>query len=171
MPAAKRLGIMFNPDNPIQGAPLAQAVASAQAALATVDIERVATRSLAEMESAIDSRAGRRTEAVVFVEEPMQLVNATGSRPLSPRSIGSATAGPLEFAPAGAMIAYGVHFREIFRRAAVFVDKILKGAKPARPAGPAGRRRFEFVINLKTAEALGLSIPARSVQRADRVFE
>jgi len=168
MPAAKRVGVMFNPDNPIQGAPLARELAGAEKAL-KLDIDMIPTRSLAEMESAVDSLAARRAEAVVFTEEPMQLVNAAKLTGLAAKRR-LATIGPLEFASAGAVIAYGVHFPELYRRAAFFVDRILKGARPADlPVEQA--TRFELVLNLKSAAALGLSIPARLVQRADRVLE
>ena len=74
------------------------------------------------------------------------------------------------FADAGGLLAYRPDFRDLFRRAAVFVDKILKGAKPAdlpvqQPT------KFELVINLKTAKALGLTIPPSLLQRAEQVLE
>ena len=76
----------------------------------------------------------------------------------------------LEYADAGGLFGYGANYLALYRRAAVFVDKILKGAKPAdipveRPT------TFEFVINMKTAKALGLTIPSTMLLRADRQIE
>jgi putative ABC transport system substrate-binding protein len=78
--------------------------------------------------------------------------------------------GPLPFAEAGGLMAYGVNVSDLFRRSATYVDKILKGAKPAdlpveQPT------KFEFIINLKTAKQIGLTIPPTVLAQADRIIK
>jgi putative ABC transport system substrate-binding protein len=78
--------------------------------------------------------------------------------------------GPKELAQAGGLIGFGVDFPVLFRRAAVYVDKILKGARPSDlPFEQASK--FEFVVNLRTAKALGIEVPAATLLRADEVIE
>jgi putative ABC transport system substrate-binding protein len=83
---------------------------------------------------------------------------------------GLASCGFLDYAPAGGLMAYGVDFPDMFRRAATYVDRILKGAKPADlPVEQA--TRFATILNLATAKRLGLTVPSSLLLRADRVIE
>ena len=99
----------------------------------------------------------------------MLIANARGVVDLAAKKRLPST-GFKEFAEAGGLVGYGVNFRDMFRRAPFFVDKILKGTKPCdlpveQPT------RFELVINLKTAKALGLTIPKHVLIRADTLIE
>jgi putative tryptophan/tyrosine transport system substrate-binding protein len=78
--------------------------------------------------------------------------------------------GAPEFAASGGLMAYGVNFSDMFRRAAVFVDKIVKGASP-RDIPVERATKFETIINLKTAKTIGVTLPTLTLLRADEVIE
>ncbi len=106
---------------------------------------------------------------MVFSEEPTHLGNA-GALVAAATKNRLASIGPLQFVPAEVTLAYGVHFPELYRRAAFFINKLLKGTKPADlPVEQA--TRFEFVINVRAAKSIGIAIPVHLVPRADRVIE
>ena len=100
----------------------------------------------------------------------MTLTNRRRIAELAARSGIPAMYGYREFVEAGGLMSYGPHLPDMYRRAADHVDKVLRGAKPAdlpveQPT------KFEFVINLKTAKALGLTFPQSLLLRADQVIE
>jgi putative ABC transport system substrate-binding protein len=112
------------------------------------------------------ARAGALTvlTSVMFVNERRRLVDLAAKNRLP------AAYAQREFVDAGGLMSYGANVADLFRRAATYVDKILKGAKPGdlpveQPT------KFDLVINLKTAKALGLTIPQSLLQRADQVIE
>jgi putative ABC transport system substrate-binding protein len=121
---------------------------------------------------------------LVIAFEKMEQAHAeaveTGDDPLSVGNVGAIVAlaargrllsiGPEEIARAGGMMGYGADVVAIYRHTAFFVDKILKGANPADlPIERASK--FQFVLNLKTAKALGLELPTATLVRADEVIE
>jgi putative ABC transport system substrate-binding protein len=123
----------------------------------------------AEYGAAFSAWADGKVTGLVVHDNPQFVVNAKSIAALAAqhrlRSIGS-----LELPASGGLMAYGVDFPEQFRRAAYFVDKILKGTKPGdlpieQPT------KFRFIINLATAKALGLSVPPSILARADEVIE
>lgn len=165
-PATTRVAILLNPGNPATESGLQSVAATAKAL--KVELHQFAVRGPQEIEGALAAMVKQRVGAVAIVEDAMlnanpQLISdlATSNRLPS--------AGNKEFAEAGGLIGYGVNFFEIFRRAAYFVDKILKGAKPGDlPVEQSAK--FELVINLKSAKALGLTIPQSLLVRADEVI-
>jgi ABC-type uncharacterized transport system substrate-binding protein len=135
-----------------------------------IQLENLELRSPDEFERAFKTTAEKRADAVLIRAHPLFSVNRS-------RLIGLATKSGLpamypwkEFVEAGGLMTYAPSLPEMYRRAATFVDKILKGAKPGdlpveQPT------KFEFVINLKTAKALNLTIPQSVLFRADKVIK
>jgi putative tryptophan/tyrosine transport system substrate-binding protein len=130
----------------------------------------VEARGLDALEHAFATMVRERAQAIVVLSEAV-LFNYRGQiGVLALRNRLPAASNLRELAEAGLLPTYGVDLRDLFRRGAVFVDKIFKGAKPAdlpveQPT------KFELVINLKTAKALGLTVPPTLLARADEVIE
>ncbi len=139
------------------------------AAALTVEIFETPARSPREFGEALALTLRWRADGLICLSDSMLVANMRLLGELSAAK-GLPAAGSDEFAEGGGLLAYGVSFPELWRRAPYFVDKILKGGKPATiPVEQASR--FELVINLKTAKALGLTIPPSLLQRADQVIE
>ena len=114
--------------------------------------------------------AKERTDALIVVADPMFFDQRVRIADLAARQRLPSMYGLKEHADAGGLMSYSADFTDLYRRAATYVDKILKGAKPAdlpveQPT------KFELVVNLKTAKAFSLAIPPSIVARADRVIE
>jgi putative ABC transport system substrate-binding protein len=124
-----------------------------------------------DLDRALSAVTNQRAQAlIVQTPNPALFANRSQIVAFAQRNRLPSMYGQKEFADAGGLITYGPNTADLFRRAATYVDKILKGAKPGdlpieQPT------KFEVVINLKTAKALGLTIPPSLLQRADQVIE
>ena len=167
-PRARQVAVLFNPDNPSH-IKISLPVMDAAAKSLKLELHQFGARGPSEFESAFAAMAKRRVDAVVTSQDSMLTDNAGAIANLAAKMRLPSVGFP-EFAEAGGLMAYGVNRVEFFRRAAYFVDRILKGARPGDlPVEQA--TRFETVLNLKSAKALGLQFPQAVLARADRVIE
>ena len=166
-PRTKQVAVLLYPESPANG-PVLKAMETAARSL-KMELQQYEVRDADRFESAFTAMVKKHIGAVVIFEDPIFFANATAIADLVVKKRLPA-AGFKEFAEAGGLLGYGVNIPEMYRRAAYFVDKILKGAKPGDlPIEQA--TKFELVINLKTAKALGITIPQSLLFRADRVIE
>src|SRR5262249_1041432 len=167
MPHLAEVAVLFNPDSPAVGPE--REVMQAMADSLGVRLQHYPARRVSEFEGAFDRMVQAGQSAIEIGDDA--LMNANGEVLAALAAKRRLTAiGPTELGRSGGLIGYGVDFPATFRRASIFVEKILKGAKPADL--PFERAtRFEFVINLKTAKTLGLDLPAATLLRADEGIE
>jgi putative ABC transport system substrate-binding protein len=167
MPHITQVAVLVEPDNPLFR-PTLNALEIAANSM-QVQMQQFEARGLSEFAAAFLAMGKGRVDAVVIQEDAVFVSNmraivdfaSTQRLPL---------AGPKEFAEAGGLIGYGVDFLVMCRRAAFFVGTILKGGEPASiPVEQA--TKFEVVVNMKTARALGMIMPASILVRADMVIE
>ena len=133
-------------------------------------LQIVEARAPSEFAGAFSAAAKGQSGALVVLGGPMHFVHRARLVEMATQSRLAAVYGAAEFARVGGLMSYGINLRDMFRRAAGYVDRILKGAKP-RDLPVEQPTKFELVINLKTAKALGLTIPPSLLQRADQVIE
>jgi ABC-type uncharacterized transport system substrate-binding protein len=165
MPQLTRVATLLNPDNPVYAWDAPEQMARSL----DLHLQRFGVRATNELEGAFENMQRQGAQAVSVVDDALLQENVAAIAALANKarllSIGSR-----EFAQAGAIIGYGIDFVAALRRAAVFVDKILKGSKPSDlPIEQASK--FEFVLNLKSAKALGLELPTAILLRANEVIE
>jgi putative ABC transport system substrate-binding protein len=167
IPGIREAGVLFNPANPA-AEPVLAALRPAARSL-EVTLSEFGARAAAELEPAVAAMAAKPVGGFVIAEDVMLIYNAETAARLALK-YRLASCGFPEFAEAGGLAGYGIDFVELWRRAATYVDKILKGAKPAEL--PVERpTRFLTTVNLKTAKALGLDVPSSLLLRADEVIE
>jgi putative ABC transport system substrate-binding protein len=168
VPSAKRVGVLWNPSNPMDTSETEELKAAAR--ILNLELLPAEVRSPDDFEPALraivehGAAAAVVVGSVIFLEHWQQLADLTAKTRLP------AMFNRREFVEAGGLMSFGTNFPGMYRRAAAYVDKILKGAKPAdlpveQPT------KFELVVNLKTAKALGLAIPQMILLRAEEVIE
>ncbi|MEK7362971.1 MAG: ABC transporter substrate-binding protein [candidate division NC10 bacterium] len=167
VPKVRRVAILSNPANPAQS--LAMREVNVAARSLGVQLQLLEARGPNEFDGAFAAMAKERVGALLVVADGLFILHRARLADLAARSRLPAIYGYREHVEARGLMSYGSSLRDLWRRAATYVDKILKGAKPAdlpveQPT------KFELVVNLKTAKALGLTIPQSVLVRADEVI-
>ena len=166
LPRTQRVAVLFNPDNSINDRNLPAMEQTAK--LLKIGLQRFEVREPDEFKNAFSKMTKQRVDAVALPEDDFLNANQKLIVELAAKhrlpSIGREV-----FAEAGGLIGYAVNIVDLYRRAAIFVDKILKGAKPA-DIPVEQPMKFEFFINLKTAKQLAVTIPPNVMARADKVI-
>jgi putative tryptophan/tyrosine transport system substrate-binding protein len=168
IPAASLVAVIWNPVNPASSHYIAVLQTAAEKLKVKLHLQAVSAPD--QFDGAFASMVAARAQALIVVVDPLTVRYRDRIVELATSNRLPAMYGFREFVDAGGLIAYGVNVPYLCRRAAVYVDKIIKGAKPAElPVEQP--TKFELVINLKTAKSLGLEIPPTLLARADEVIE
>jgi putative tryptophan/tyrosine transport system substrate-binding protein len=167
VPGLSRLAIVGNIDNPLTVLEMREAQAAATSL--GLDATTIEIRRAEDIAHGIEAIKGR-TEALYLCSDAVMLSNRVRIQTLATGARLPAMYGHRGYVEAGGLMSYGTNYPDLWRRAADFVDRILRGAKPAdipveQPT------KFELVINLTTAKALSIEIPATLLARADEVIE
>ena len=168
VPGISRVAVLWDFSNPGMALRVQETRLAAEQLKAT--FYDAGARDLNGLEASFAALSERRPEALVVTAEPFTISHRDRILEFTMRNRIPAIYEEGRFAQAGGLMAYGPNVRDMFRRAAAYVDKILRGAKPAdlpveQPT------QFELVVNLKTAKALGLTVPPSLLARADQVIE
>ena len=167
IPKLLRVAILWNPDSPSADSGLRSTESEARAL--GLRFQSLEVRKPDRLEPAFQAAKKERAGAVLVTANPLFFAHLGQIAGLAIKNRLPAIHGQREFVEAGGLMMYGPSEAEIYRRAAIYVDKILKGAKPAelpveRPA------KFQLIFNLKTAKQIGLVIPPNVLARAERVI-
>jgi putative tryptophan/tyrosine transport system substrate-binding protein len=167
-PRVDHVTLLANPENPIAN-PFSQFIEAAGRTVA-LDVTTALVRNAAEIEAEIGAAAKRSGGAIIVLPDGLAVVHSALIIGLVKRHRLLALYPFRLFTEKGGLMSYGVDVTELFREVAVYVDRILRGEKPAELPVQAPNK-FELVINLKTAKALGLTVPSLLLARADEVIE
>lgn len=169
VPGVTRIAALWNPANRVfQQQQLGEAEAAA--AELKLQLRLIGARDPRAIEDAFESLAREPASALLVLGDPVFVTHARQIAELALRQRLPTVSGTRSMADAGALLTYGPRFDDAARGAAAYVDRILKGAKPAEL--PVERSaRFELVVNAKTARALGIALPQGLLLRADHVIE
>jgi putative ABC transport system substrate-binding protein len=168
VPVAKRIAVLWNPDTPSH-TPALKAVEEAGRAL-RVQVQPVGARTAAALEGAFAAIARARAQAVMVLGAAMFLAERQRVAHLAIKHRLPTMSSLKDAVEAGGLMSYSPNWDDLYRRGADYVDKILKGSKPADlPVQQA--TEFELAVNMKTAKALGVTIPPLLLLRADKLIE
>jgi len=167
-PGRSRVGVVLDPESPSQPAYF-QAIEAAAASF-RVQVTPAAARNAVELERAITEFAQQPNGALIVLPNSVTIQHRKLTIELAAQTRLPAVYPYRLFAEGGGLISYGADLPDVWRKGASYVDRILKGANPGDlPVQLASK--FELVVNLKTAKALGLTIPEPFLQQADEVIE
>ena len=168
VPKASRVALLYNPENPSNALNVQELQVGAPALGVTLQWVKVSSPD--QFESALSAMTRGRPDALIVTADPMHQLYVGRVVDFAAKNRLPVMYQVKENVIAGGLMSYGASLPDLFRRAATYVDKILKGAKPA--ALPVEQpTTFELAINLKTAKALGLTIPQSILARADQIVQ
>jgi len=167
VPKLSRVAVLGTSTNPGNSQALKETELAAGAF--TVQLQNLDVLSPKDIETAFRDASKGRAGAVLVLASPIIESHRTQIADLAAKNRLPAIYYAPEFVEAGGLMSYGTSFADLFRRAATYVDKILKGAKPG-DLPVEQPKKFEFIINLKTAKQIGLTIPPNVLARADKVI-
>jgi putative ABC transport system substrate-binding protein len=163
-----RFAVLLNPSNPQRESVIAEVQAAASSMGQQLEILTATTKR--DLSPAFSAAVQKRIDALLISADPLFTNSPVQLATLAARHGMPAIYALREFAQAGGLMSYGSNFAELFRQAGIYTGRVLKGEKPADlPILQA--TKFEFVVNLQTAEALGLEVPATLLALADEVIE
>jgi ABC-type uncharacterized transport system substrate-binding protein len=167
VPKVRRVALLSNPTGPAHPYQIGSVKAAARSL--GVQLQLLEAREPGELDGAFAAMAKERAGALLIVGDPLFFIHRARLADLAVKHRLPSMSTQQQWVEAGGLISYGPRLPDLYRRAATYVDKILKGASPAdlpieEPT------QFELVVNVKTAKALGLTIPQSLLLRADQVL-